>query len=263
MKTLLWALLWVFSFSSHAQTRSEQGHTLSAKPEIKVILPASYSSERTKDYPVIYVLDGKLNAQLVASMLARLAVSQGAREHIVVGIEPANRLHDFAPTVNTDPRGPVGEGGGAPAFIEYLESELIPEVNSQYRTSGYNTLAGHSIAGLFVIHAFHSRPTLFQAHLAFSPALWWSTRATAQRAEQYVISGITTPSFLYLNIGNEAGEMKSVYSGFTNTIARNRSVDLILQLEEFTDTPHDLTMTAGLYNALTGLNQYQQGQKVH
>ncbi|MCG7565459.1 hypothetical protein MHM95_04095 [Pseudoalteromonas sp. CnMc7-15] len=57
--------------------------------------------------------------------------------------------------------------------------------------------------------------------------------------------------------------MKSVYSGFTNTIARNRSVDLILQLEEFTDTPHDLTMTAGLYNALTGLNQYQQGQKVH
>ncbi|MEO2279744.1 alpha/beta hydrolase [Pseudoalteromonas pernae] len=258
MKTLLSCLLLLLSFASSAANKTTAHKELSDAPEITVKLPASYDVDKTKRYPVIYVLDGTLNVELVQSMMQRLAESNGGNEHIVVGVESKNRLDDFAPTVNLDPRGPVGAGGGADSLLNYFESELIPTINNTYRTNNDKVIAGHSVAGLFVIHSYHSRPNLFQAHLAFSPAVWWGARETAQSAKQYVTSEQQTANFLYLNIGSEGGEMREVYDDLANTIARNRSVDLVLLLDEFSTADHDFTMAAGLYNALTGLYKYQQ-----
>ncbi|WP_462159507.1 alpha/beta hydrolase [Pseudoalteromonas sp. GB56] len=262
MKILVSCLSLLLSFASLAADEQAIQKELSGPPEVVVKLPASYAVDKTKRYPVIYVLDGNLNIELVSSMVQRLADSNGGYEHIVVGIEPKNRLDDFAPTVNLDPRGPVGAGGGANSLLNYFEAELIPSINAKYRTNDTKSIAGHSIAGLFVIHAYHSRPTLFQAHLAFSPAVWWGARETAQSAKHYVTSAQQTGSFLYLNIGSEGGEMREVYDDLANTIARNRSVDLVLLLDAFDDADHDFTMAAGLYNALTGLYKYQQDEGI-
>lgn len=191
-------------------------------------------------------------------MLNRLQRSGGANEHIVVSIDSQNRLKDFAPTINTDPRGLVGEGGGADAFLDYVESDLMPSIDKGYRTSNHNVIAGHSIAGLLVIHAFHSRPALFQGHLAFSPAVWWGNRETVQAAQHYVLNDIKVDTYLYMNIGNEGGEMGHVFSAFEQVITRNRPLNLSLDTEHYAYEDHGLTMVAGLYSALRGLYRYQQ-----
>ena len=258
MKTLALYVLLFLSVASYASTVEPVLKALNEKAEITILLPASYATDKTKHYPVIYVLDGQLNAQLVQSMNARLAASAGSYEHIVVGIESADRLKDFAPSVNMDPRGPIGAGGGADKFLDYLEIELIPRIARQYRTTDHKTIAGHSIAGLLVVHSFHSRPQLFQAHLAFSPAIWWGERETANEVKKYMRSGISKGNFLYLNIGNESGEMRAVYDAFVDSIVRNRSLDLMLNLDEFNTAAHGFTLSAGLYNALRGLYKYQQ-----
>lgn len=227
-------------------------------PTITIQLPASYESSKAKRYPVLYLLDGESNDELVKGMLHRLHLSQGSNEHIIVGITSTNRLRDFAPTVNRDPRGPVGEGGGGDKFLDFIAFELIPAIDKKYRTNDHNVIAGHSVAGLLVIHSFHSRPDLFQAHLAFSPAVWWGKRETLEAAQHYVMSGDDVASYLYMNIGNEDGELREVYDAFAQTMSRNRSTDLVLQLEKFEHTGHDFTLAAGLYNALTGLYKYQQ-----
>ena len=229
----------------------------SALPHISVSVPTSYATSN-KSYPVLYVLDGTLNGELVTGMLNRMQNSGGANEHIIVGIDSQNRLRDFAPTINTDPRGPVGEGGGADAFLDYIESDLMPSINKQYRTNNHNVIAGHSIAGLLVIHAFHSRPSLFQGHLAFSPAVWWGNRETVKAAQHYVLDEIKVDTYLYINIGNEGGEMGGVFSEFKRVITRNRPLNLTLDAEHYSDEDHGLTMAAGLYSALRGLFRYQQ-----
>ncbi|AOT11242.1 esterase [Pseudoalteromonas luteoviolacea] len=191
-------------------------------------------------------------------MLTRLNLSNGANEHIIVGITSRDRLRDFAPTINKDPRGPVGAGGGGDKFLDFIEKELIPQVNKTYRTNRFNVVAGHSIAGLLVIHSFQSRPQLFQGHLAFSPAVWWGARETAKATQKYITSKQPIKNYLYMNIGSEGGEMREVYDSLSQTIQRNRNLDLELRLNEFNDDPHDFTMAAGLFNALSGLYQYQQ-----
>lgn len=233
---------------------------LNEKTKITVKLPLSYTNNKNKTYPVFYMLDDGINTELVDSMIRRLHISNGANEHIVIGVNSTNRLRDFAPTVNMDPRGPVGEGGGADKFLDYIESELMPHINKAYRTNNHNVVAGHSIAGLFVVHAFHSRPNLFQAHLAFSPAVWWGARETASAAKNYVLKGTSNGGYLYMNIGSEGGEMREVYDGLTQVILRHRSSDLMLSLDEFDNESHDFTMVAGLYNALKGLYKYQQSK---
>lgn len=235
-----------------------QSKIMAETPAIFIALPPSYESDITKTYPVLFVLDGVLNGELVNGMLHRLHLSNGSNEHIIVGIDSADRIRDFAPTVNMDPRGPVGQGGGGDKFLGFLESELIPHINKQYRTTKFNVISGHSIAGLFVIHTFHSRPKLFQAHLAFSPAVWWGARETVASAQNYILSSEDVGGYLYMNIGSESGEMRNVYDSFTQMMIRNRSIKLELELNEFDAVGHNFTMAAGIYNALSGLYKYQQ-----
>ncbi|WP_240615595.1 alpha/beta hydrolase [Alteromonas facilis] len=261
MKTLVALMLFfscvVVQAATFKSISPEPAQIVTETPKVNVALPASYKINGTERYPVLYVLDGDLNAELVYRMLHRLHASSGAKEHIIVGIASENRLRDFAPTVNLDPRGPVGEGGGGDRFLDYMENVLIPHIDGQYRTNEFNVIAGHSVAGLLVVHSFHSRPELFQAHMAFSPAVWWGARETAIATEEYVVSDEPIQNFLYMDIGSENGEMREVYDSLAKTLLRNRNLDLTLQFDKFDHVQHDLTMAAGLFNALTGLNKYQ------
>ncbi len=239
-----------------------QSKIVAEVPNVTVGLPSSYELDIKKTYPVLFVLDGELNGELVNGMLHRLHLSNGSKEHIIVGVTSSNRLRDFAPTVNKDPRGPVGEGGGGDKFLDFMEKELIPTINQRYRTNNFNVIAGHSIAGLLVIHSFQSRPDVFQAHLAFSPAVWWGDREASKATKQYVTTAKHIQNYLYMNIGSEGGEMRQVYDSLAQTILRNRNIDLNLQLDEFEHEPHDFTMAVGLYNALKGLFEYQRQQGI-
>ncbi len=236
--------------------------TLSENRDITVYLPNSYGSEKAKRYPVLYILDGEVNGELAASMFGRMYVSEGSNEHIVIAIHSTDRLRDYAPTINNDPRGPVGKGGGGGKFLDFLESELIPKVDKQFRTLNQKVLAGHSIAGLLVLHSFHTRPNLFQAHLAFSPAVWWGERETLKATQKYVLSNKNINSYLYMNIGSEGGEMRNVYDSLAQTILKNRTLNLSFRTDEFNYDGHGLTLTAGLYNAFRGLYKYQQSEGI-
>lgn len=244
--------------SNFVSINISQSTLVEETPKITVALPASYKTNITKTYPVLFVLDGVANGDLVNGMIHRLHLSNGSNEHIIVGVTSSNRLRDFAPTVNNDPRGPVGEGGGGEKFLDFLESELIPLINKKFRTNNYNVIAGHSVAGLLVIHSFQSRPNLFQGHLAFSPAVWWGERETLQATKEYVATAKHIQNYLYMDIGNEGGEMRQVYDSLVQTILRNRNIDLHVKFDEFKHETHDFTMAAGLYNALKGLFQHQQ-----
>ncbi len=144
----------------------------------------------------------------------KLQKADSAPEVIMVAIENTNRLRDFAPTVNLDPRGPVGQGGGADKFLDFLEIELIPYIDQNYRTHDFKVISGASIAGLLTIHSLQSRPHLFQAHVAYSPAVWWGDRTTAKKAKAFIAQKTSLNNYLYMNIGEEAGEMRDVYNDF-------------------------------------------------
>ena len=163
-----------------------QSKQLDEQRRILVILPDDYLTNTNKKYPVIYLLGAYGDLPMLTGMLERLQQQDSAPQAIVAMIENTDRTRDLTPTVNQDPRGPVGQGGGGDKYLDFIEFELIPHMNKTFRTHDFKIVMGSSIGGLLVIHSLQSRPHLFQAHMAFSPAVWWADRTTAKETKAFI-----------------------------------------------------------------------------
>jgi len=241
----------VTHYSQH--THTIESSNLSEQRTVVVQLPKSYQTQPNKRYPVIYRLDGAGNLPLINAVLERLQQDDQAPEVIVVAIESTNRLRDFYPTVNKEPQGPVGEGGGAAKFLAFVEQELMPLVNKQYRTHDYRVIAGASAAGVLALYAMQAEPELFQAHIAYSPAVWWNYGAPAKSLNTFVTKAKSINSYVYMNIGEEAGIMRERYDDMQQTLQNSKVQNLRFKSDAFAGVSHNLTSAAGAFNAYHGL----------
>jgi len=128
-------------------------------------LPADYETTE-QPLPVIYLLDGRAHFNHTTATVDLLGVNARMPRSIVVGIDNTDRSRDFTAVV-TEGR----SSGGADLFLEFIESELIPFVDGNFRTAPHRTLIGHSLGGSFVVHVLVERPDLFDAAIAISPAV--------------------------------------------------------------------------------------------
>jgi len=170
---------------------------------VLVQVPDTYGLEsaRGNRYPVLYLLDGRAYFDVTNGIAHHLgsynAAVQRIPDLIVVAIQNTKRSRDMTPTHVAE--GPYSSGsGGAASFRKFLESELIPAIDKQYRTSGARILAGHSLAGLFVLDTYLEKPSLFDAYIASDPSLWWDSNLLARKlsARHGNLSGTTARLFI-------------------------------------------------------------------
>jgi predicted alpha/beta superfamily hydrolase len=171
---------------AYAQTESaplEIGRTfqmasrvLSEERTIDVTLPRGYATG-TERYPVIVVLDGESEHEIVAAA-ARFYGSTGITPAtIVVGIRNTARNRDMTPPPRDGYQPPREAGtavGGADRFLSFVADELLPRIDREYRTVPMRVLVGHSLGGLLALHALGTRPALFTGYVVMEPATWWN-----------------------------------------------------------------------------------------
>ena len=115
-------------------------------------------------------------------------------EFITVGLGYAGEGLDYGRLrryeLSPVPLGGDGDtaSGRAGEFLRTIETRIIPYVEREYRAdSSYRVLAGASLGGLFTLYAMYTRPELFQAYVAATPAVVvgddWLLRYEAAFAE--------------------------------------------------------------------------------
>ncbi|MEM8506695.1 MAG: alpha/beta hydrolase-fold protein [Bacteroidota bacterium] len=165
---------------------------LKSNREISIYLPRSYYHNDYTQYPVLYVLDGEKFFHAFSGAVEQLSsdASPQMPEAIVVGIRSQNRLYDSSPTQST--MGYLGKedkafahSGGATIFIDFITKELIPYVDTNYRTNSYRTFVGYSFTGLPVLHALFTRPEMFNSYLVIDFSAWWDDRVTWKNAKSF------------------------------------------------------------------------------
>jgi predicted alpha/beta superfamily hydrolase len=99
-------------------------------------------------------------------------------------------------------------GGGSADFLGFIQEELIPYIDANYRTDPPNhTLAGHSAGGLFTLYAlFHATET-FQRYVVMSPALAYDSRLAFQYEETYAAEHHDLPVELFVSAGELEGRI--------------------------------------------------------
>ena len=126
----------------------------------------------SKQYPVIYVLDGSSQDQHIADTFDSLSALGLVPQTIVVGIpniSGANRILQLVPPfMLTDPAKPESPPGTGDTFLSFMEEELIPFMAEKYGASGLRSFAGNSRGGLLVLYSLIYKPDLFAARFCFS-----------------------------------------------------------------------------------------------
>lgn len=140
---------------------------------IYVRLPEDYSDNPEKLYPVVYTLDGDSLFPILAANHLFLTFDEDLPEAIIVGIAYGSfnpttnkRGYDFsAPAADASP-----DEGGADLFHEFLELELLPDVESGYRADpNRRILFGQSRGGYMMLYSAFTRPDLFWGRIANNP----------------------------------------------------------------------------------------------
>lgn len=263
LSTICFFILVICTFT-HAQDTSKttdytlvtlklKSNVLSEERTVVVQLPKSYAGNPDKKYPIIYRLDGAANLILMNAILEDLQSQNAAPEVIIVAIENTDRTRDMFPTVNLDPNGPVGFGGGGAKFLSFITTELIPLVESKYRVHDFRVIAGGSAAGVFSLYALQKNPELFDAVLAYSPAVWWANGATGKTTVEFFKNTKVLDHYVYTAIGNEAASMRSYYEEMITEIQENQPKGLRWVNDSFSNVPHNLVGTAGTFSAYHNL----------
>jgi uncharacterized protein len=142
---------------------------------IYVRLPMDYAANPEKKYPVVYLLDGDTLFPILGANHLFLHFDENLPEAIVVGIaygsfDPAinRRDYDFsAPAVDAK-----ANQGGAPAFHAFVKKELLPTIESRFRTDPERRiLYGNSRGGYFVLWSAFTDPDLFWGRIVSNPSL--------------------------------------------------------------------------------------------
>jgi predicted alpha/beta superfamily hydrolase len=228
---------------------------LGEKREILIGLPAGYQSS-TESYPVLYLLDGDGHFHHTTGTIGFLADNNKIPPMIVVGIKNTDRTRDLTPPVVLDTafQSRLPTAGGADNFLKFIKDELIPYVDSHFRSAPYKILVGHSLGGLLAVHSFINDPEMFQGYIAISPSLWYDNQSFYESAREFLKQRDSLSQTFYMTMGNEGGYMlggamklAALFEEFNEDHPMNK---LDWKFDSMPDETHGTVPAKSTYNGL-------------
>ncbi len=127
-----------------------------------VHLPGSFAaSSPSRRYPTLILFDGEFLLQPVVAMSEALARKGQIPEMVIASIENtddfAGRIRDLTPPGLSVSGSSLAEGGDR--FLDFVEEELLPALDGQFRAAPPRTLVGTSSGGILATYAAATRET--------------------------------------------------------------------------------------------------------
>jgi enterochelin esterase-like enzyme len=134
---------------------------LDNRRQVYVYLPQAYDKEPERRFASLYVHDGGeyLERAKMANVLDNLIAEGQIPPLVTVMVDPVNRMEEY---------------WANDRYLEFLCSELLPEIDQLYRTMDNRKargVMGASLGGLISVYAALSRPDLFSLVAGQSSAL--------------------------------------------------------------------------------------------
>lgn len=164
----------------------------------RIFVAVPHNALKTEPLPVIYMLDGNATFPMAVKVLEENPKMRA----IIVGIgyptdDPeeiiAARYYDLTPPTAAD-RIPARKNGAPPPrtggqadFLHFIQTQVRPEIEQRYAIDKEaQTLFGHSLGGMFTLHAMFSDRGSFQNYSAADPSIWWNGGSILVEKDQFV-----------------------------------------------------------------------------
>lgn len=212
---------------------------------LSIYLPPGYGQGAAK-YPVLYDLNADNTFAHDAGAVDYLSEFGYIPEMIVVGVPWLSG--NYVPTP-FEKRGSEPQAGDL--FLKSFREELMPFIERTYRTSGYNILSGHSVAGLFTMYALFTQPDLFSAGIASSPGFLAQNQYWLKNLDKMFQAGSLAHKFLFMTVGmREIDETLSMFTELERWMNSKDLKGLAWKSARFDGVDHGSMTGKSLYDGL-------------
>jgi predicted alpha/beta superfamily hydrolase len=200
--------------------------------DLYVSFPRNYR-DTTRRFPVLYLLDGQYDFPLVNGIYGDLYYDGFLPELITVGItwggEHPNydslRTRDLTPTSITQ----APYTGNATKFLACIKGELIPYIDSKYRTDKTDrALMGSSLGGLFTLYTLFHETDLFTRYILTSPSITWDNNVLYSYEESYHTQHARLPVRLFMAVSALEGS-EATFGKFVDRLNSRNYQDLKIE----------------------------------
>lgn len=140
---------------------------LDGSRRLKIQLPRDYEENVDKVYPIVLVLDANYLFEPVAGNVDYFGYWEDMPESIVVGVMQGDTRYDDCNYDDTNFM-PAEQGAD---FFEFLGLELMPYIDSSFRTAKFTIIVGHDFTANFINYYLFKDPPLFNGYISLSPDL--------------------------------------------------------------------------------------------
>lgn len=178
----------------------------------RIFVAAPHNTPKDQAVPVIYMLDGNATFPMAVQVLE----DNPKLKALIVGIGYptdnadeiiAARYYDLTPLTAAD-RIPARKNGadaprtgGQADFLQFIQTQVRPEIEQRFIIDKKaQTLFGHSLGGMFTLHAMFNDRGAFQNYSAADPSIWWNGGSILVEKDHFVKASETDHTPLKLLI---------------------------------------------------------------
>lgn len=236
--------------------------------QLYISFPRGYSTKDTSKYPVLYVLDGMSEFPVFKSVRESMDIDKELDSVIIVGIgsgldfisHQVNRAYDYTPSsdtiydrqlekdgaklLNLDTNSVKGiiKTGGAEKFLRGLTTEIIPYIDTYYKTTNDRGISGYSFGGLFTAWCFLNTKGIFNKFGINSPSLWWNSEEILKQAKAMFTQNKTwdvPTTKVFISVGEKEDDaMTSTMEKFSTMIKSKAYKNVSVTSHQFQGETH-------------------------
>ncbi len=232
-----------------------ESNILKEKRILNIYLPQNY--DKTRSYPVMYILDGSMNEDFLhlVGLHQFFNLQFKMPDFIIVGIENVDRKRDF--TFHTDLKDLQQDyptTGHSDKFIQFVEEELQPYIDKNYKTDKTKYLIGQSLGGLVATEILLNKPQLFTHYFIISPSLWWDDESLYNEASKLISQQKDEERFVYISVGKQEHPMMvKEADGLYQILKNSGKKNLKLEYKLMTDDDHATILHKSVYEGFLKL----------
>lgn len=151
------------------------------------------------------------------------------------------------------------ETGGASGFLAFIKNELLPYLDTHYRTDpGHRMFSGYSFGGLFGCYVLFHDPELFDMYLLGSPSLHYGNEITFHYEEAYAAANEDLNARVFMSFGKSEEFSIPYLERMENTLSSRGFDHLSLHTVIFEGESHVSCYPAALSRGLLTLFQEER-----
>lgn len=224
---------------TNIDTWSMHSTTIGEEYTLYVLRTAAYDTSNVQ-VPVLYMTDGDWNMTVAMNCFSMLRQDYNTREPLIVGIGyekgKNQRVRDLNP-----------EGGG-PAFLTFIEIEVMPFIDKKYRTNKEKAIYGYSMGGMFTTYILFNRPDLFDMVFIGAPGNNGSQLMPA--AKQYFKDHKDLKSKVFVGVGSYEKQVVKNIDSFTNYLLSRKCPGLTIRKDFTPGAGHGAALAQVMQNAV-------------